>query len=252
MEPGTVDLLGMPLAPLTLPALTEQVFAELDRGRGGWVITANVDHLQRYVADAGLRALCAGADLIVADGMPLLWAARLRGTPLPSRVAGSDLVWSLAEEAARRGRSLYLLGGEAGVAAAAAERLRERWPELRIAGTSSPWVSAIPTEAELETLRRELRDASPDLVYVGLGAPKQERVICALRSELPRAWWLGVGISLSFIAGRVERAPRWMQRLGLEWLHRLAQEPGRLARRYLVDDLPFAVRLLASARRERR
>lgn len=241
----------MPLARVTAGELVGHVFDELDAGRGGWVITANVDHLKRYAEDPSIRELCSEADWIVADGMPLLWAARLMGEPLPGRVAGSDLVWMLAEQAARRGRSLFLLGGEGGAAESAGRRLRERWPALRIAGTHSPRISADPTPAELDGIREKLRSARPDLVYCAFGAPKQERVIRALHRDLPRCWWLGVGISLSFIAGRVGRAPRWMQRLGLEWVHRLAQEPRRLARRYLVDDLPFALRLLAHALRRR-
>jgi N-acetylglucosaminyldiphosphoundecaprenol N-acetyl-beta-D-mannosaminyltransferase len=127
-----------------------------------------------------------------------------------------------------------------------------RWPSLRIAGTSSPRVSSEPTEVELASILCSLRQTEPDLIYVGLGAPKQERLIAALRSELPRAWWSGVGVSLSFIAGDIRRAPPWMQRGGLEWVHRLVQEPRRLARRYLAEDIPFTLRLLAASWRARR
>ena len=122
---------------------------------------------------------------------------------------------------------------------------------LQIAGTSSPWVHAIPTPEEIAEIRESLRSSAPDIVYVGLGAPKQERVIVALRDSFPKTWWMGVGISLSFIAGDVHRAPLWMQAIGLEWVHRMAQEPGRLARRYLLDNLPFAVRLLWHSWRKR-
>ena len=184
-----------------------------------------------------------GADYVVADGIPLLWAARLQGTPLPDRVAGSDLVWLLAERAARAGRSLYLLGGAPGAAADAARIFRERWPDLRIAGLSSPALSSDPGAAELAPVLAALRESRPDLVFVALGSPKQDRLIAELRGHFPGTWWIGVGISLSFAAGRVSRAPRWMQRLGLEWVHRLAQEPGRLWRRYLVHDLPFTLGL---------
>jgi N-acetylglucosaminyldiphosphoundecaprenol N-acetyl-beta-D-mannosaminyltransferase len=224
--------------------VVERAFAGLARGHGGWIVTVNVDHLRRYGRDRELARMCAEAELRVADGVPLLWAARLCGAPFPDRVAGSDLVWLLAERAARDGRSLYLLGGEPGAAEAAARRLCERWPALRIAGCSSPRLAASPAPAEIAGVARALEAAAPDLVYVALGAPKQERWIHALRPRLPRAWWIGVGISLSFIGGDVARAPLWMQRSGLEWVHRLAQEPGRLARRYLAEDLPFALGLL--------
>jgi N-acetylglucosaminyldiphosphoundecaprenol N-acetyl-beta-D-mannosaminyltransferase len=236
---------------MTQQQVVDHVFAAMAKKTGGWVITVNLDHLQRFDAKPEVRDLCEGADLIVADGAPLVWASHLQGTPLPERVAGSDLVWLMAERAATEGRSLYLLGGEPGVAEAASEVLQKRSPELRIAGFSSPWVSPEPTENELASVRSEIEAGKPDLVYVALGAPKQERVIAALHSYFPATWWMGVGISLSFVAGAVPRAPGWIQRLGMEWVHRFAQEPRRLARRYLVDDLPFAFRMLARSWSER-
>ena len=251
VERPTVDLAGLALAKLTRQEVVDHLFGALAEGEGGWVVTPNVDYLRRYVADSEVRRLFADASLIVADGVPLLWAARLQGTPLPDRIAGSDLVWLLAERAAREGRSLYLLGGNEGAGEEAARRLVDRWPSLRIAGTSSPRVSRDPTEVELASILRSLKQAQPDLIYVGLGAPKEERLIAALRTELPRTWWIGVGVSISFIAGDVRRAPLWMQRTGLEWAHRLVQEPRRLARRYLAADVPFTVRLLAASWRRR-
>jgi N-acetylglucosaminyldiphosphoundecaprenol N-acetyl-beta-D-mannosaminyltransferase len=252
LEPPTVDLAGLPLAKLTRHQVVDHLFAALADGLGGWLVTPNVDYLRRYVADSEVRRLFADASLIVADGVPLLWAARLQGTPLPDRIAGSDLVWLLAERAAREGRSLYLLGGNEGAGEEAARRLADRWPSLRVVGTSSPRVSTEPTQVELASILRSLKQVDPDLIYVALGAPKEERVIAALRNGLPKAWWIGVGVSLSFIAGDVRRAPPWMQRTGFEWVHRLVQEPRRLARRYLAADLPFTFRLLAASRRRRR
>ncbi len=246
-----VSLMGLRLARRSRGEILDELFAGLRDGIGGWIVTANLDHLRRFVADPEARALAERATRVVPDGVPLLWAARLQGTPFPDRVAGSDLVWLLAERAAREGRSVYLMGGNPGTADRAAEKLQSRFPGLAIAGTSCPRVSSRPGSAELEPIRRELLERSPDIVYVGLGAPKQERVIDALRHELPGAWWIGVGISLSFIDGEVRRAPPWMQRTGLEWLHRLVQEPGRLARRYLVEDLPFGLRLAAHVLRAR-
>jgi N-acetylglucosaminyldiphosphoundecaprenol N-acetyl-beta-D-mannosaminyltransferase len=162
-------------------------------------------------------------------------------------VAGSDLVWLLAQRAARDGRSIYLLGGAPGTAEGAAIELTRRCPGLRIAGLSSPRLPERPTSKELVPIASELREKQPDLVYIALGMPKGEFLIHELRATLPNAWWIGIGISLSFITGAVRRAPQWMQRSGLEWIHRLWQEPSRLARRYLRDDLPFAFRLFALA-----
>jgi N-acetylglucosaminyldiphosphoundecaprenol N-acetyl-beta-D-mannosaminyltransferase len=251
-DEDTVELLGLRFACLTRSQVVDRVARGLERGEGGWLVTPNVSYMRRVAKEPSTRALLSQADLTVADGIPLLWAARLRGRPLPDRVAGSDLVWLLAERASRDGRSIYLLGGDSGVAEKAAQQLQARWPALRIAGTSGPRISSEPTPEQLQAVRAALEAARPDLIYVGLGAPKEERLISALRLDFPHTWWIGIGISLSFISGAVRRAPSWAQRAGLEWLHRLVQEPRRLARRYLVEDLPFALRLLAGSWRLRR
>jgi N-acetylglucosaminyldiphosphoundecaprenol N-acetyl-beta-D-mannosaminyltransferase len=248
----TTELMGLRFAALTRHQVVDHVFRALAGGGGGWIATLNLDYLRRCAEDPGARRTFSETDLVVADGIPLLWASHLLGTPLPDRVAGADLVWLLAERAAREGHSLYLLGGNPGAADGARARLRARWPGLRIAGASSPRISAEPSHAEISSLRGFLDEAGPDLVYVAFGAPKEERVISALRPHFPGTWWIGVGVSLSFMGGEIRRAPQWMQRAGLEWIHRLAQEPRRLARRYLLQDLPFAVRFLASAWRARR
>jgi len=232
---------------MTEAELCADIVEQLDRGQGGCVVTANLDHLLRCKRSPEYRALVAGADRVVADGMPLIWASRLRGTPLPERVAGSSLCLSLAATLAKHHRSVYLLGGDPGVAEAAGEVLERRFPGLRIAGTHCPPFGFEQDPAEMETIRRRLVAASPDVVYVALGSPKQEHLSERLRAEFPQSWWLGVGISLSFITGDVKRAPRWVQVIGCEWIHRLVQEPKRLARRYLVDNIPFGLELLATS-----
>jgi N-acetylglucosaminyldiphosphoundecaprenol N-acetyl-beta-D-mannosaminyltransferase len=247
----TCDLMGMPIASTDKGGILNHIFGSLDRGVGGWLVTANLDFLRRHAHDPEARRLYAGADLCVADGMPLVWAAKVQGNPLPERVAGSDLVWLLAARAAREQRTIYLLGGEPTANAKAVDVLRARSPGLTICGYSSPQVDSPPSPAQLAALREELLRASPDLLLVGMGSPKQEHVIQAARGLLPKAWMMGVGISFSFVAGTVKRAPPWIQRSGFEWLWRLAQEPRRLARRYLVDDVPFLFELLAHALRKR-
>lgn len=247
LESERVVIAGLPIARLNTKEVVDRIFGGLSSGRGGWIVTANLDFIQRASQDAYARELYSQADLIVADGAPLLWAARLMGRPLPDRVAGSDLVWILAERAAREDRSLYLLGGNGNDAHAAAEELKQRYPGLRISGVSNPWLSSPPTAAELSSVRDEILTAKPDLVYAGFGSPKQELVIKALRDDLPSAWLMGCGISLSFIAGSVPRAPVWMQKSGLEWIHRMLTEPRRLGPRYLRN-IPYALKLLWNAR----
>ena len=203
-------------------------------------------------ADRGLRDLVASASLVVADGMPLLWAAKLLGDPLPARVTGASLIFSLTEAAARHGLSIYLLGGDPGVPAQAGEALAARYPGLVVAGSGSPEVGREPSPATVAAVRAQLTAAKPDIVYVGLGFPKQERLITAVSSALPGSWFISCGAAIPFAAGALPRAPQWMQQSGLEWAFRLLSEPRRLFRRYVVDDMPYAARLLSSAALHRR
>ncbi len=241
------------LHAMTRGQVADAVFAGIARGQAGTIVTANLDFLQHAAERPDLAALYGRATLRVADGMPVLWLARLAGRPLPERVAGSDLVWLLAARAEREQRRLFLLGGDPGAAEGAARVLCERHPQLQIVGLAAPRVSSPPTASELEGIRAQLVAARPDLVYCAFGTPKQEQIAEQLAPALPGAWWLGCGISLSFIAGQQRRAPRWVQRIGLEWLHRAAQDPGRLLHRYLLRNLPFllasAARALGAARR---
>lgn len=248
----STSLMGVPLASISEEETVQRVFDGLSRATGGWVCTVNLDILRQVNASADVRALVEEADLRVADGMPLVWASHLRGVPLPERVAGSSLVHSLSAAAARERRSVFLLGGNPGTAAAAADRLAEEAPGLIVAGTLCPSMELEGDDAELRHIEHVLVAADPDIVFVGLGFPKQERLVARLRPLLPHAWFLPCGISFSFVSGEVVRAPSCVQRLGLEWLHRMVQEPRRLARRYLVDGLPFLARLLAGALLDRR
>ncbi|MBC7170779.1 MAG: WecB/TagA/CpsF family glycosyltransferase [Polyangiaceae bacterium] len=246
-----VDLLGMRLAHVRSEELLDHLFASLRHGVGGWIVTANLDILRRHELEPAAREAYEGADLRVADGMPLLWASALSGDPLPERVAGSTLTSELAARAAEEGRTLFLLGGAEGAALRARRVLEARHPSLRIVGHAAPVVSLPPTFEELAELEALVRESSPDICLVAFGSPKQEYVCRHLRTAFPRTWLMGVGVTLSFLAGDTPRAPEWMQRTGLEWLHRMAQDPERLVRRYLVDDLPFAFRLFGHALRAR-
>jgi N-acetylglucosaminyldiphosphoundecaprenol N-acetyl-beta-D-mannosaminyltransferase len=249
---GRVRLAGIEFDALSEEETVSSALGELRRGRGGWILPVNLDVLRLATSSPETRELLSEPDVVVADGQPLIWASRLQGARLPDRVAGSNLIWSLSGEAARVGRSVFLLGGDPGAAETAAERLRARHPGLLVAGVCCPPYGFERDVAELDRIVREVRAATPDIVFVGLGFPKQEHLIRLLRPHLPGTWFVSVGISISFAAGRVRRAPRWMQRLGLEWIHRLAQEPRRLASRYLVHGLPFAARLLLQAAARRR
>jgi N-acetylglucosaminyldiphosphoundecaprenol N-acetyl-beta-D-mannosaminyltransferase len=244
-------MMGAPIDAVTDAAAVRTILDAALAHKGHWTITANLDHLRRYRTEHVAKRLLERADLVLADGMPLVWASRLAGTPLPERVAGSDMIWLISRAAGQHHAFVFLLGGDPGVADRAAQVLRERCEGLEIVGTLCPPIGFERDEGELDRIQSELEGAAPQIVFVGLGFPKQDLLIERLRGALPEASFIGVGISFSFVAGEVTRAPRWMHALGLEWLHRLRREPRRLVRRYLIDGLPYALVLLASAMRHR-
>lgn len=224
----------------------------VDAGAPEFVVTPNVDHLVKLEDDPEFRSVYERAALVLADGMPLLWASRLLGTPLRAKVSGSDLFVEFAAEAARRGLRLYLLGGRPGAAARAAQVLTERHPGLVVCGVDSPPLGFDRDEALNRRALAKIRAARPDVLFVGLGAPKQEKWIHRWRHDAGVPVSIGVGVSFEFVAGLVRRAPRLLQRVGLEWAWRLLMEPRRLWRRYLVEDTRFVwlfLRQWASARR---
>ena len=242
----SMSLFGIEFACITESQSVQWVCDQAASGRGAFVVTANLDHLRRCCVEPSYRELVDDADLVVADGMPLIWASKVQGPPLlPERVAGSSMTVSLCERAAQLGLSIYLLGGDEGVAERAADVLKGRHRGIQIAGWYCPPFGFEKDEHEMRVIRDGLTSASPDIVLVALGSPKQEKLIREIQSVCPGACWIGVGISLSFITGDVARAPEWVQRMGIEWLHRLIQEPKRLFRRYVIQGIPWGLRLMA-------
>jgi N-acetylglucosaminyldiphosphoundecaprenol N-acetyl-beta-D-mannosaminyltransferase len=237
---------------VTFGETLDAIATMISRGEGGSVFTPNVDHVVMAEHDERFRRAYASASLCIADGMPILWAARLLRAPLPEKVSGSDLIWPLMERAARERWRVYILGGAPGVGAKAVERLRARLPGIVIAGTDAPYIDMnAPASARAEVLER-VRASKPDIVLVALGAPKQELWIAEAAADLRPAVLLGIGASVDFIAGTARRAPTWMSGAGLEWLYRLAQEPGRLWKRYLLRDPEFALVVLRELARTRK
>jgi N-acetylglucosaminyldiphosphoundecaprenol N-acetyl-beta-D-mannosaminyltransferase len=245
--PETEVVGGIRFNLLTEREVVQHVVSESQAGRGGSIVTPNMDICLQARRDPAVLSLIESAPLIVPDGMPLLWTAKVRGTPFPERVTGSSLIFTLTEAAAAAGLSVYFLGGAPGVPEAAAASLSSRHQGLKVVGTDAPAVGFDKSADAMDAVRLRVYDAVPNIVYVGLGFPKQERLIATLAPTLPATWFVGCGAAISFAAGTVPRAPLWMQRSGLEWAHRLLLEPHRLFRRYLIDDLPFAAGLLVTA-----
>ncbi len=234
-----INILGVAFDALTLDEAEERADALLRSGTGGYIVTANPEIVLRCREDAVYAAAVNGAALVLADGVGDLCAARILGTPLPGRVAGADLVPRLLARLAERDGSVFLYGARPGVAERAGESLQSACPGLRIAGTENGYIS--DETALLEALERE----KPDLLLLGLGAPRQELWMAENRQRTP-AVMIGVGGLLDVFAGDIPRAPESWQRLGLEWLYRLLREPRRFKR---VIRLP---KILLLALRERR
>ena len=246
-EPERVTIAGGWVHNLTMNETIDRIDHAIAMSLGGWVVTPNLDILHKLTHAPQFATLVEPATLRLADGMPLVWASKLAGNPLPERVAGSDLVWRICQLAAKRNHGVYLLGGDEGIADKAARVLQDKYQGLRIVGTHCPPFGFEKNAEEMNTIRTALSESQPQIVLVALGCPKQERLIDELRKDFPQAWFFGIGISLSFVTGDVKRAPTWIRRLGLEWVHRLLQEPGRLARRYILVGIPFALRVLGGS-----
>ncbi len=235
-----VTLFGVTIDNVTAAEAVERVRELLENGSQHYVTTPNTDHVVSLQKDTALRQAHAEASLVLDDGWPVVQACRILGRPLKGRVTGADLLPNVCEMAARSGRSLYILGGMDGVAERAAHNLRARYPGLRIAGTYSPPFGCERDAEECRRIAERIDRARPDILAIGLGCPKQELWIAQHRREMQYGVALCIGAAIDFAAGNLSRAPQWMQDNGLEWLYRLAQEPGRLWKRYLVDDMAFA------------
>ena len=247
-----VQILHTPIDRLDTQGVLARIEAFICERGFHQVATANTDYLVNALRDPELRAILCAAHLVTPDGMPVVWASKLLGQPLPERVTGADLAPQLAALAAREGYGLYLLGAQPEVNAKACERLRADYPSLRIVGRAAP--PDLPLETmDTEALLADIERACPDILLVAFGNPKQEKWIYRNRARLQQVpVCIGVGGTFDFLAGRTRRAPLWMQQRGLEWLYRLCQEPRRLLKRYNRDFWLFGYHLLRQRLTQRR
>jgi N-acetylglucosaminyldiphosphoundecaprenol N-acetyl-beta-D-mannosaminyltransferase len=237
-----IALFGVEIDVCTMQEAVCRILDSAPSPRGcEFVVTPNLDHAVLLEKNAGLRSAYEKAGLVLADGWPVVLASRLLGRSLPERVTGSDLVPALFEAAQASGHPLkvYLLGAGPGVAERAALNIHKKWPLVTVVGTYSPPMGFERDPQECRAIIERINQANPELLVLGLGAPKQELWIDKHQADLSARWALCVGATIDFLAGEKRRAPRWMQRLCLEWLFRLGSEPKRLFRRYLHDGLAF-------------
>lgn len=228
----TVSIWGLPLALVDTAKAVALVDQLIMRRQPAFFITANLHYAMLSCQDPRLAAVNRAAAFLLADGMPLVWYSRFLGRPLPERVAGADLIFLLCRRAAERGHRVFFLGGRPGVAADAAMRLSWMYPGLKIAGIEAPKLESLSAEEHRRLIER-IREARPDLLFVAFGQPKGELWLWENAASLGVPACVQVGATFDFVAGHAPRAPRWMQRCGLEWLFRLASDPRRLGPRYV-------------------
>lgn len=239
LDGDSVDLFDIRISRLDRDQVFTRIADRIAARAPGMIVTPNVDHICRCQTNLEFREAYAHAFLSLPDGVPILWAARLLGKPLREKLSGSDMVNLLSEFAASRGYSVFFLGAAEGVADEAQRRLCERYPGLRVAGVYSPPLYFERDVNENKAVIDRLRESAPDVCFVALGSPRQE-IWMRHHSRLSGVpVMIGVGAGLDFVAGRVRRAPAWMQRAGMEWVWRLCLEPRRLWRRYLIEDSLF-------------
>jgi N-acetylglucosaminyldiphosphoundecaprenol N-acetyl-beta-D-mannosaminyltransferase len=243
-ERDRVALLGMGIDRLSRAEVATMLDRFVRDGRAHQVVTVNLDFLSIGTRNSSFRRLVNEADLAVPDGQPLLWAARYLGGSLRERVTGLDLIEMAVEHSIEHGSRLFFLGAAPGVAAGAADALRDRFGEFHLAGAYSPPFGVLDGHED-ERIRSLIRDARPDFLFVAFGCPKQDFWIRD-HMDLGVPVAVGVGGSFDLLSGRIRRAPRWAQRSGFEWAFRLYREPRRLAKRYLVDDVQVMGRLILS------
>lgn len=237
--PAAVDLYGISIHNVTI----DEVMTEIKKWMGGngkhYVTTPNVDHVVQLQRDSEFMEAYRRASLVIPDGLPIVWTSRILRKPLKERVSGSDLMLPVCEMAAREGRRVYLLGGLEGVAEKAREVLTMRFPSLEVAGCYSPPFGFESQPEENRKIVAQINQARTDILFIALGAPKQEKWIARHLQALEIKAAICVGAGIDFVAGIAKRAPKWMRQMGLEWSWRLAHEPKRLWRRYLVQDAAF-------------
>lgn len=222
---------------LTMKEAINKIDELIINKKPSYVVTPNVDHIVKLERDNEFKDVYNKADLILTDGMPLVWISKLKNTPIKEKVSGSDLFPRVCELATERKYSLFLLGAAEGVADKAAEKLKGKYDGLNIVGTYSPSYGFEKNEDEIKKIIQIINKVKPDILAVGVGAPKQEKFIYKYKDRLNVPISLAIGASLDFEAGNVTRAPKWMQNIGLEWFYRLCMEPKRMFKRYIVDDL---------------
>lgn len=236
------NVLGVGVHALDLDLAAQLVLDAIAGGRKGYVCVTGIHGIVQATRDPQFRRALDSAYLVVPDGMPTVWVGRMQGYAKMDRVFGPDLFLEVCKRSVETGSSHFLYGGNPGVAEKLEQNLRAWFPSIRVAGTDTPPFRPL-SSAEGRSLQEKLRRASPDILWIGLSTPKQERFMAEYLPLLPCKIMIGIGAAFDYHTGRLKDAPRWVKRSGLQWLHRLCQEPKRLWKRYLVNNSLFLTKL---------
>jgi len=234
-----INLCGILISNVTTVRVLNKIEELILGNSHSYIITSNVDHIVKCQNDKEFKNIYRSATLITADGVPLLWAANILGTPLKEKISGSDIFMNICELSAYNKYKVFFLGGKPEAAKRAAEKVKERYSGINIVGVFCPNYGFENNETENNIIISMIVKAKPDILFVGLGAPKQEKWIYKHKDEYKVPVSIGVGATFDFVSGIVKRAPVWMQKAGFEWFWRLMMEPKRLWKRYLIDDPIF-------------
>lgn len=235
---------------LTMQETLKVIEELIQKNKNAYVVTPNIDHIVQLETNKELQAVYENASLILTDGKPLMWIAKWYGIPIKEKISGSDLFPLLCKMSAEKGYKMFFLGAAEGVAAKAAENLSERYKGLQVVGTYSPPYGFEKNQIEMDKIKEMVKKSAPDILIVGLGCPKQEKFMYYNCQNLGVPISFGLGASLDFEAGNVKRAPKWMANHGLEWLFRITQDPKRMAKRYLLNDMKIFALMFKYWRRD--
>lgn len=234
-----INICGVMIDNYSMKETIEAIDALILKNEPSFFVTPNVDHIIKLQTNSEFRNIYKQAALVLVDSAWVMLAGEFLKTPFKEKLSGSDIMPELCRHSAQKGYKLFLLGGREGAAAKAKEMLEIQHPSINIVGAYCPPFGFEKEEAENKKIVEMIKASKPDILFVGLGAPKQENWIYKYHKEINVPVSCGIGVTIEFMAGRVKRAPVWMQKVGLEWFWRLLMEPGKLWKRYLIEDLPF-------------
>lgn len=209
----------------------------IETGEKRYIVAINVDVVMKIEKDTYLKKITNDADMVLVDGKPLIWISKMHKKPVKAKISGSDLVPLLCKDAAEKGHTIFIIGGKDGIADKAKARLEKKYPGIKIVGTYAPPFGFEKNESELNKINKMISDKKPDLLIACFGCPKQEKWIYENYQKYDAKVSICAGATIDFLAGNVNRAPRWMSEHGLEWFYRFLQEPKRMFKRYFVDDV---------------